>query len=564
MASQAQRAPAAIARSTRALSIRARLMILAVIAIVPLLLERVHNEQFDRKERLEAAHKEVLALARRTAAAQYDVIVSTRTLLQVLAGTRVVASPTDPACNATLKNIAEPDQWIRVLSVANLAGKIVCSSSPIALGLDLSKRPHFIKALKAGTFVLSDYFLGTRDPTPFIVAALPQRGADGEIESVVLATLDLNWIGEIAGTLASRPGSMMLVIDGKGTVLAHQPNMENWLGRPLADDPLVKAMLTHPEGVAEASLGGTRHIFGYVDLPGTSAHVAFGLDEKDVLGRVDAAMWLAFAELGVVACLVLLCIWFGAERLLVRPIRLLAARAGRIGRGENKVKLAKLPWAAEFMPLAVALDDMAEKLDAREQELRDINDQLRELAQLDSLTCLANRRMFNAQLQAQWKSAVKRRRPLSVLMIDVDHFKPFNDRYGHVQGDACLRKVGEVLKARTKARSDVVTATSDDTQLAARYGGEEFAVLLPGTTLKEAAIVAERLRRAVEDLLISHAGSPCGFLSISVGVASVVPNEQDSPQDLTEAADTCLYEAKQRGRNAVVAKSEITLMRAVG
>ena len=561
MASQAQRAPAAITRSTRAFSIRARLMILAIIAIVPLVLERVHNEQFDRNERMEAAHKEVLALARRTAAAQYDVIVSTRTLLQVLAAARV-SSPTDPACSATLKNIAEPDQWIRVLSVANLAGKIVCSSSPIALGLDLSKRPHFVHALKTGNFVLSDYFLGTRDRTPFIVAALPQRGADGKIESVVLATLDLTWIGQIAGTLASRSGSMMLVVDGKGTVLAHQPNVENWVGRPLADDPLVKAMLTHGEGVAEASLGGKRYIFAYVDLPGSSAHVAFGLDEKDVLGRVDAAMWLAFAELGVVAGLVLLGIWFGAERLLVRPIRLLAARAGRIGRGENKAKLAQLPWAAEFVPLAVALDDMAGKLDTREQELRDINDQLRELAQLDSLTCLANRRMFNAQLQAQWKSAVKHRRPLSVLMIDVDHFKPFNDRYGHVQGDACLRKVGEVLKARTKARSDTVTTVCDDTHLAARYGGEEFAVLLPGTTLKEAAVVGERLRRAVEDLLISHGGAPCGFLSISVGVASVVPNEQDDPQDLTEAADMCLYEAKQRGRNAVVAKSEITLLRA--
>ncbi len=99
MASQAQQAPAAIVRSPPTLSIRARLMILAVIAIVPLVLERVHNERFDRNERMEAAHKEVLALAQRTASAQYDVIVSTRTLLQVLANTRVV-SPTDPACNS--------------------------------------------------------------------------------------------------------------------------------------------------------------------------------------------------------------------------------------------------------------------------------------------------------------------------------------------------------------------------------------------------------------------------------------------------------------------------------
>ena len=212
---------------------------------------------------------------------------------------------------------------------------------------------------------------------------------------------------------------------------------------------------------------------------------------------------------------------------------------------------------------------MTETLEAREQELRDINDQLRELAQLDALTCLANRRAFNAHLLSEWTVALGRRQPISVLMIDVDHFKAFNDRYGHVQGDACLRKVGEVLKAGTRARSDNVAAleapahVGRGAQLAARYGGEEFAILLPAVGLNEAARIGERLRRAVEELLISHAGAPSGFLSISVGVASIVPGDGDSPQELTEAADTCLYEAKLRGRNAVVVKSDaMALMRA--
>jgi PleD family two-component response regulator len=263
---------------------------------------------------------------------------------------------------------------------------------------------------------------------------------------------------------------------------------------------------------------------------------------------------------------VLVSIWFGADRLLARPIRVLTETARRIGRGEDKTPAANLSWAEEFAPLAVALDDMTEKLDAREQELRDINDQLRELAQLDSLTCLPNRRTFNAHLLAEWNTAVTHQHAIAVLMIDVDHFKPFNDRYGHVRGDVCLRKVGEVLKVHTKAR-DVVAGgppavLGRGAQLAARYGGEEFAVLLPGVGLNDASRVAERLRCAVEEMLISHAGAPCGFLSISVGVASIVPGERDSPQDLTEAADSCLYEAKQRGRNVVVAKSDaLTLVR---
>jgi GGDEF domain-containing protein len=543
-------------------------MILALIAFVPVVLERIYSERADRHERIEAVHKEALGLARHAAGLQSDVMISTRALLQVLAGTGVVSVPSDRSCNPLLKSIAELQSSIKTLSVATLDGRVVCSNQSIALGSDVGKRSYFLEAVKSGQFVVSDYFTSTRDVSPLLIAAYPQRGKNGAIQSVILATLDLNWIDNLAKTLAGKDGSIMLLIDGKGSVLAHEPNSADWSGRQLNDRPLIKQIMAQSEGVvADSSLDGVRRIFAFVGLPGTTAHVVVGFDENEVLGRVDTATWSALSQLGYVIFFVLVSIWFGAERLLVRPIRVLTETARRIGRGEDKTQAANLPWAEEFIPLAIALDEMTEKLDAREQELRDINDQLRELAQLDSLTCLPNRRTFNAHLLAEWNTAVTHRHPIAVLMIDVDHFKPFNDCYGHVRGDACLRKVGEVLKVHTKARDvaagGVPTVLGRGAQLAARYGGEEFAVLLPGVGLNDAAQIAERLRRAVEEMLISHAGAPCGFLSISVGVASIVPGERDSPQHLTEAADSCLYEAKQRGRNAVVAKSDVmTLMRA--
>ncbi len=362
-------------------------MILAIIAIVPIVLERIHNEQFNRGERIDAAYQQALGLARQAATVQSDVIVSTRAFLTVLAGTRAVTSSSDPSCARVLKSIAEPERWIRAISVANLEGHIVCSSNSGALGLDISKRSHFTNAVETGQFMLSDYFMGTRDKTPLIIASIPQRNAAGSIESVALATLDLNWIGQIASALTVRPGSIMLLVDGQGPVLAHEPDPANWIGRRLGDQPLVKNMLTRPEGVVTAAApDGVRRIFAFVGLPGTSAHVAIGFDENEVLSSASSAMWVAFAELGIVTFLVLLSIWFGAERLLVRPIRVLVEAAGRIGRGEDKTRATDLPWAAEFIPLAVALDEMTETLDVREQELRDINTQLRELAQLDSLT----------------------------------------------------------------------------------------------------------------------------------------------------------------------------------
>jgi GGDEF domain-containing protein len=572
MAAQLQQAPPVATRSRRTLSIRARLMILALIAVVPIVLERVHNEQFDRHERIEAANRQALGLARRAASSQNDVIVSTRALLQVLARTGVAATPAGQPCDRLLKSVAEPQRWIRAVSVADLHGRIVCSSSDAAIGLDISKRDHFINAVKSGRFVLSDYFMGVRDKSPLIVAAYPQRNADGRIESVVLATLDVNWLGQIASMIAARSGSTMLLLDSNGTVLAHKPNPSNWLGRNLSGDSLVKSMTQSIDGVVtDASLDGIRRIYAFAELPGTKAHVAVGFDENEVLARVDAAMWRAFTELGSVAFLVLLSIWFGAERLLVRPIRVLAETASRIGHGEEKTAAGGHPWAAEFIPLAVALDQMAEKLDEREQELRDSNAQLRELAQIDALTALPNRRTFNERLQAEWRHACEMEQPVAVLMIDVDHFKSFNDHYGHVQGDACLRKVAGVLMSGTRTRPDTlaslieaelpasfqhIAARARHSDFAARYGGEEFAVLLRGADLTTAIHVGERLLKGVENLLMAHAGTAWGFVSISVGAASVRPTGAHSAQFLTEIADAALYDAKRQGRNRLVAKSE--------
>ena len=368
-------------------------------------------------------------------------IVSARALLQVVASARATFNFNDTECDRFLSTIAKPAPWIKTLSVANLQGRIICSSSPEAFGLDISDRPHFTKAVDSGDFVLSDYFMGTRINGALITMALAQRAPDGAAAAVVLGLLDLSWFEHVAKTFVPPSGSM-LMIDGTGTILAHYPNGPGLIGQKRNEQPLVQAMLSQPEGlVTEAALDGVRRIFGYVQLPGTQARIAVGFDEKQTLARVDREMWMAFAEAAFVAALVLLGIWFGGERLLVRPIRALANTAGRIGRGEDKTHAAELPWAAEFMPLAVALDDMAGKLSEREQELRDSNHQLRELAQIDALTGLANRRAFNDRLAAEWKLAVTLRQPIAVLMIDVDHFKAFNDVYGHVQGDACLRKV---------------------------------------------------------------------------------------------------------------------------
>jgi diguanylate cyclase (GGDEF)-like protein len=198
--------------------------------------------------------------------------------------------------------------------------------------------------------------------------------------------------------------------------------------------------------------------------------------------------------------------------------------------------------------LAVArdtLDRHARELEARvadrTTELREANEELARLAQIDGLTGLGNRRHFDEKLATEWADHQRRGAPLSLVMIDVDHFKRFNDRYGHTEGDEALRDVARALDEAVRRPRDLV----------ARYGGEEMVALLTDTDAEGAANVGEALRAAVEALGREHVDTERGVLTISVGVATRVPAGEGNPTTLVEDADAALYRAKHAGRNRV-------------
>ncbi len=284
---------------------------------------------------------------------------------------------------------------------------------------------------------------------------------------------------------------------------------------------------------------------------------------------VQAEMLTGSTAFGILVAIVLLGIWCGGEKLFVEPIGSLTRMAQRLANGEFSARANELSWTGEFMPLAAALEDMAGRIAGREQQLRESNLQLRELAYQDALTGIPNRRAFNAQLAAAWDLARELAEPVAVLIVDVDYFKRFNDRYGHVQGDDCLKKISELLIGATRSQVDTWATPPSFRKYAARvsdftarYGGEEFAVLLRRADLETACKVAERLRERIEKLKITHENSPRGLITISVGAASALPAAGESAQELLQWADDALYEAKRRGRNAVVANSKPLLAEA--
>jgi diguanylate cyclase (GGDEF)-like protein len=177
--------------------------------------------------------------------------------------------------------------------------------------------------------------------------------------------------------------------------------------------------------------------------------------------------------------------------------------------------------------------------------MAEANEGLTSLANLDGLTGLANRRRFDETVRAEWKRARRSGDRLSAMMVDVDFFKKFNDHYGHLQGDDCLRQVAAILRSVVRRPADFV----------ARYGGEEFVLLLPGTDVPGAVGVANALREALRGRALPHAGSPLGVVTVSIGIGTLRPTADSGPETLLHMADSNLYLAKQGGRNTTRADS---------
>ncbi len=203
--------------------------------------------------------------------------------------------------------------------------------------------------------------------------------------------------------------------------------------------------------------------------------------------------------------------------------------------------LDKRKSSARFLALNDKLDEISRERMSIYQSTDDMRE-LQRLALVDSLTSLPNRRSLDKNLDFEWKRASREGKPLSTVLLDIDFFKAFNDTYGHLAGDACLKEVARTVQIASQRPAD----------LTARYGGEEFAVLLPATEREGAVIVAERIRSEVERLGILHSASDINdVVTASIGVATMVPTLDVSPLELLSKADKALYQAKAGGRNRV-------------
>ncbi|MBC3374442.1 diguanylate cyclase [Pseudomonas sp. SWRI92] len=328
--------------------------------------------------------------------------------------------------------------------------------------------------------------------------------SDGNFQGVLMAGVKMAYFDQFFKSFSLDDEGEMVLALADGTLLARRPFDETKIGRSLAQDAIFQHETQGTvigNAVIRSAADGVIRLYDHQHLRAYPLVVTAAMSEEAILaGWYDRA----FQSSLIVGLVVLGICLFGW--VFVRQVR------------------------------------NSERIEA---DLRRAQEALELIATHDSLTGLANRRLFERALDIEFGRGARQRSPLSLIMLDIDFFKRYNDTYGHVAGDHCLAEVATVLRNCCHRKAD----------LAVRYGGEEFAVLLPDTNLQGAMALAEQIRRSVIDKHITHSASPSGYLTVSLGCYAFVPSSLDSTEAFIQRADAALYQAKHSGRNCVEALS---------
>lgn len=388
------------------------------------------------------------------------------------------------------------DAYVDDKCIVGASGKIIASQSSrdIDAALRLNDRDYFLEqknSLNAGLFISHPFRSRLRNGAQSIALSRRINDREGAFAGVAFYEVNLELLQKLFDRIElSETGIVDILLDD-GTMLASKPYSESPMEVGVAHSAIFDEMVQHISGTIVAT--GREHIermYSYRHVPGLPFIVVVAPSMTDVLQE-----WRHQVAIVVVAAIV----WG------------LAATGGA--------------WL-----LAYTLRDKA-----RAQA------ELARLAATDPLTRLNNRRTLDERLQVEWGRASRNRSAISILFLDIDRFKLFNDRYGHAAGDEILTTVAGCIASAVHRSVDVV----------ARYGGEEFTVVLPDTGQEGAVHVAETIRRNVQALAIANPGSETGYVTVSVGCATCVPAVGITPEKLVSVADEQLYEAKSSGRNQV-------------
>lgn len=390
-------------------------------------------------------------------------------------------------------------QYLGSMLVLDSAGYIMIDSEHIIPRAGNFADRHYFAIQRddpqAGLFISDPFDSRLSESAPSISLTRRISKSDGSFNGVALLTMRLSYFENLFDGLNLGPNSAIALLKSNGVLTMRQPHIPGAIGRSFFHSEIFSHFTQSQGSFVDASpLDGIRRLYAYRKIPGLPFIVTVAVAESDIYAS-----------------------WF--KRSL--PIAILI-----------------LISAFAFIVLSFMLGAQLRRRIRAEAELA-------QLARIDSLTGLINRRRLEEKLQAEWRRAQRTQETFAVLFVDIDHFKAYNDTYGHQAGDHTLRAVAHAI----------ASAIRGDTDTAARYGGEEFVVLLPHTEVAAATLVANKILAAIRGLDIDHVKSKTGFVSASIGVATWDATRHQTMNAVVKAADEALYHAKAAGRNQVLVES---------
>lgn len=344
-------------------------------------------------------------------------------------------------------------------------------------------------------------------------------------------------------------GRVVTIYDRNDIVLAQYPGAGARVGEKGPNSRVLEQSHLARKGMFIATdMTGVAQLYA-VENVGTNPdgtapiRVVVSIPTRLIFAEADGVLMRTLIGILFVTLLVLVVAWYGAEIFVLRRVHLLLDMADRVRGGDLGARTGFGSGSEELTRLGAALDAMAQELQVRDGQLQEALQRLNQQAATDQLTGLPNRRYLWEALAAELMRARRKQTPLAVMLLDIDHFKQINDRWGHEAGDLVLKNVTHAIRAVVRG-SDIV----------ARHGGEEFVVVLPEAAEEIALARAEAVRAEIAGLQLAYGGKPLGAVTASVGI--VVSHElRETAEGLVRIADEAMYEAKQGGRNRVVLKN---------
>ncbi|PRG77601.1 diguanylate cyclase [Burkholderia multivorans] len=470
--------------------------VLIAFALMGLCILQLFQSRQDALDRARETSRNLALVAERDITRNVELYnLSLEAVLQGLRRPDVMAA--SPALRrGVLFDHAMTAQYLGSMLVLDAQGNIALDSqNDVPRHGNFSDRKYFTvhrDRADVGLYVSDPFASRLRGGTPSIVLSRRVSNPDGSFAGVALIAINLEYFHKLFAGLALGPHGSISLIGTDGIMVMRQPYELNTIGRDISQAATFRRFRSAPEGsfLERSSIDGVRRLYYFKTLPNLPLIVMVAEAEQDIY----AAWHRRALTIGALVAT------FGAAFIALSV--LLGAQLRRRMRAESELIL---------------------------------------LARTDGLTGLNNRRSFGEVLDREWRRARRVRSVFSLLFVDVDRFKAYNDTYGHQAGDDALAAVARCIGENIRRPADV----------AARYGGEEFVVLLPDTAENGAAQIAERIRIAINELGLEHVGSEFGRVTASIGLASWKPDQDVEPDAIIKAADEALYYAKATGRNKV-------------